>query len=331
MPELSIVVPVYNSAEILPELYRRLCTVLEKEGISFEILFVEDKSPDDLRTVLRNLREKDERVKFLAFSRNFGHQTAVTAGLDAASGRAAVVMDDDLQDPPEVIPSFLEKWRQGYHVVYGIRRARKEPLWKRAAYHAFYRLLAGLATLPIPPDAGDFCLYDRSVLQVLRAMPERTRYLRGMRVWAGFRHTGIEYDRPSRASGESTYSLGMLLDLATRGITGFSTFPLRIAFILGAAAALGGFLLALGLVCLKLFYGVDVPGWTSLAVIFLFFSGLILLSQGITNEYLARIFEEVKERPHYVVEESGGIPLDHPARRPPEEGPGSSPGNTPAP
>ena len=315
MPELSVVVPVYNSAEILPELYRRLVKVLEGEGVDFELVFVEDKSPDDLRGVLRDLRGKDERVKFLAFSRNFGHQAAVTAGLDAATGRAAVVMDDDLQDPPEVIPAFLEKWRQGFHVVYGIRRARKEPAWKRAAYHTFYRILSSLATLPIPPDTGDFCLYDRKVVQVLRAMPERTRFLRGMRVWAGFRHTGVEYERPSRAAGESTYSLRMLLDLAASGITGFSTFPLRIAFILGAAAALGSFLLALGLVSLKIFYGVDVPGWTSLAVIVLFFSGLILLSQGVTNEYLARIFEEVKARPHYVIEESAGVPLDHPARR----------------
>ncbi len=315
MPELSVVVPVYNSAEILPELYDRLVKVLEKEGISFELIFVEDKSPDDLRRVLRELREKDDRVKYIAFSRNFGHQAAVTAGLDAAAGRAAVVMDDDLQDPPEVIPAFLEKWRKGYQVVYGIRRARKEPAWKRAAYHTFYRILSKLATLPIPADTGDFCLYDRKVIQVLRAMPERTRFLRGMRVWAGFRHAGVEYERPARAAGESTYSLRMLLDLAASGITGFSTFPLRIAFFLGGAAALGSFLLAVGLVCLKIFYGVDVPGWTSLAVIVLFFSGLILLSQGVTNEYLARVFEEVKERPHYVIEESGGIHLEHPAER----------------
>ena len=323
MPELSVIVPVYNSAEILPELHRRLVEVLEKEGVSFEVIFVEDKSPDDLRARLRELREKDERVKYLAFSRNFGHQAAVTAGLDAAAGRAAVVMDDDLQDPPEVIPAFLAKWREGYHVVYGVRRARKEPAWKRAAYHTFYRILSHLATLPIPPDTGDFCLYDKRVLQVLRAMPERSRFLRGMRVWAGFRHTGVEYDRPARAAGESTYSLKMLLDLAASGITGFSTFPLRIAFFLGAAVALGSFLLALGLICLKLFYEVDVPGWTSLAVLLLFFSGLILLSQGITNEYLARVFDEVKARPHYVVEESAGIPLDHPARRavPPREQP----------
>ncbi len=315
MPELSVVVPVYNSAEILPELYRRLVAVLEREGIDFELIFVEDKSPDDLRRVLRELRQKDDRVKYILFSRNFGHQAAVTAGLDAAAGRAAVVMDDDLQDPPEVIPAFLEKWREGYQVVYGIRRARKEAAWKRAAYHAFYRILSKLATLPIPPDTGDFCLYDRKVIQVLRAMPERTRFLRGMRVWAGFRHAGVEYERPPRAAGESTYSLRMLLDLAASGITSFSTFPLRIAFILGAAAALGSFLLALGLICLKLFYRVDVPGWTSLAVIVLFFSGLILLSQGIANEYLARIFEEVKERPHYVVEEAAGLPIDPPAGR----------------
>jgi len=320
MPELSIVVPVYNSAELVPQLYQRLVAVLE--GVAFEIVFVEDASPDNLAEVLRGLRRADPRVRYLRFSRNFGHQTAVTAGMDVARGRAVVVMDDDLQDPPETVPELVARWRDGFQVVYAVRRNRKESLWKRAAYGLFYRLLARLSPLGIPLDSGDFALYDRRVVEVLRAMPERSRYLRGMRVWAGFRQAGVPYERAGRAGGSSTYSLSMLLSLAASGITGFSTVPLRLSFLLGAAAALLSFLGGLFLVYLKLARGVDVPGWTSLAVLLLFLSGLQLFSTGITNEYLARVFEEVKGRPLYIVEEAGGCDPGRPGERarPAEDG-----------
>jgi len=315
VPTLSVVLPVYNERQNLDALVGRLIPALEKAaGEDFEILFVDDGSVDGSAEILDAFHARDPRLKAVHFSRNFGQQAALQAGLDEATGRAVILMDADLQDPPEVLGRLVEHWRQGYEVVYAIRRRRKEGLVKRAAYAVFYRTLKAVAEIDVPLDAGDFCLLDRRVVDTLATLPERNRLLRGLRRWVGFRQVGVEYERDARHAGETKYTLRRLLRLALSGYVGFSAMPLRAAAWLGFVSASAGFALALWAVVTKL---VDIPsprGWASTVAIVLFVGGVQLVMLGVVGEYLGRVYDEVRKRPLYVVRSRTGIgaevPLD---------------------
>jgi glycosyltransferase involved in cell wall biosynthesis len=304
-PSLSVVIPIYNEEAVLPELYRRLTQVLSQNPLrlTYEIVFVNDGSIDGCRPILGKLHADDPAVKVVNLSRNFGHQAALTAGIDFARGDVVVCMDGDLQDPPEVIPSLLEKWREGYEVVYAVRKARKEGMVKRACYAAFYRLLGRLSQVSIPPDAGDFALMDRRVVDCLKTMPERSRFLRGLRAWVGFRQTGVEYERNRRFAGAPKYTWAKLVRLALNGLLSFSATPLRIATGVGTALSLCSLFSILVVLYFKLFTDKAIPGWAATVIPILLLGGIQLLSIGILGEYVAQIFDEVKRRPIYLVSE----------------------------
>ncbi len=316
-PTLSLVVPVYNEHETLPAFYQRATAALETLKVPFEMIFVDDGSTDGSFEDLRALAQRDPRVRVISFSRNFGHQTAVTAGLHYARGQAVAVIDADLQDPPEFVPKMFDKWREGYQVVYAVRKTRKEGWLKRTAYLAFYRLLRSLAYVDMPLDAGDFAVMDRRVVDELNAMPERNRFVRGIRAWVGFKQIGLEYDRAERFAGESKYSLRKLFKLAYDGVISYSFVPLRLATHLGFAISAVAFALIVYLVGLRILYGEKmIAGWTSTVVVVLFLGGVQLLSLGILGEYVGRIFDEVKRRPLYVVRETVGFENDAETARP---------------
>ncbi|GIW43734.1 MAG: glycosyl transferase [Candidatus Binatia bacterium] len=305
---LSLVVPMYNEEQIVPVFYRRAVAALEQTGVPFEIVFVDDGSQDGTFAALRSLAQRDSRIRVVRFSRNFGHQTAVSAGLHYARGAAVAVIDGDLQDPPEFVPKLYEKLREGYEVVYAVRRSRKENAFKRAAYRLFYRLLQRLSYIDIPLDSGDFAIMDRRVVDELNRMPERNRFVRGIRAWVGFRQVGLEYDREPRFAGESKYSLSKLFKLAYDGLVSYSFVPLRMVTHFGFAVSAVAFGLILYLLVLRVVYGERlVTGWTSTVVVILFLGGIQLLSLGILGEYVGRIFDEVKRRPLYVVRETVGF------------------------
>lgn len=298
---LSVVVPVLNEEANLRELVRLLSLTLDGAGIPFELLFVNDGSTDGTRSILTKLHHADPRVKSLHLARNFGHQAAISAGLQAAGGDAVVIMDGDLQDSPDMLLRLVEEWRRGADVVYAVRSQRSESVVKRAAYGLFYRLLDRISDIRIPLDTGDFSLLGRNVVDVLNSMPERTRFIRGMRSWVGFRQVGVEHVRGPRFAGTAKYTFGKLLRLAFDGFVGFSYRPLQLASLFGAVVSVMAFLLALGLVVLKLTHGIPLLGWTSLMVGMLFFGGVQLICVGILGEYVGRIYEEVRGRPPYVV------------------------------
>jgi dolichol-phosphate mannosyltransferase len=302
------VVPVLNEQQVLPAFYARLKAVLATLPDASEVIFVDDGSFDGTPALLDGWAAADASVRVIHLSRNFGHQAALTAGLDHASGDAVVLIDADLQDPPELISLFHARWREGYQVVLGQRRSREEGFVKRALYHLFYKTLHLLADIEIPLDSGDFSLMDRTVVTALRRLPERTRFLRGLRSWVGLKQVAVEYDRPARESGESKYTLPKLLKLAFDGIVSFSAAPLRLALLFGALISLAGFVLIGVLFYLRLQHAFDLPGWTSLMVVVLFLGGIQLLAVGIVGEYIARIYEEVKNRPVYLVARSAGFP-----------------------
>lgn len=297
---LSVVVPVLDEVKNIPELVRRLGAVLDTR-IRYEIVFVDDGSRDGTAALLRRLHAADSRIVAVHFARNFGHQVAISAGLMAATGDAVVVMDGDLQDAPEVIPSLLDRWREGYNVVYAVRRARDASWAKRLAYRVFYRVLNGMSQIDIPIDSGDFSLMDRRVVDVINAMPERTRFVRGLRSWVGFRQTGIEVHRPARHAGRPAYTLRKLVRLALDGFVGFSYRPLQLASVFGLGVSTVALLVALTLVTLRLVHGVPLQGWTSLMVTVLFLGGVQLISLGILGEYVGRIYDEARGRPPYVI------------------------------
>lgn len=266
VPMLSIVIPVLNEEENLPALYGRLTSVLNGFGFDYEIVFVDDGSQDQSPAILRRLEEQDTRVTVVEFARNFGHQVAISAGLEHSRGRAVCIMDADLQDPPEVLPRYLEKWREGWEVVYAVRTERKEWWGKRLAYAGFYRLLQSVANIQIPLDAGDFCIMDRRVVDLLVRMPERNRFVRGIRSWVGFKQIGVPYERHARHAGVPKYTFRRLLYLALDGLVSFSHMPLRVITLLGLAVSLLSFLVALTYFVKKITYGVGVPGFTTLVV-----------------------------------------------------------------
>lgn len=306
-PRLSIVVPVHNEASNLPELFGRLTAVLSGAGVTYEIIIVNDGSTDESLSLLREFHAQDARLKVINLARNFGHQVAISAGLDHARGEGIVLMDADLQDPPEVIPDFLRKWDQGYQVVYGTRRKRKENVFKRSAYAVFYRLLRQVSDIEIPLDTGDFSLIDARVADVMRTMPERARFVRGLRSWVGFRQIGIEYPRSSRHSGDPKYTFSKLLKLALDGLLSFSILPLRLAVYLGLSIAALSFLGSLYYLWGRLMSDLAIPGFATTIIVVLFLGGVQLVTLGILGEYLGRVYEEVKARPLYVVGETLGI------------------------
>ena len=301
-PHVSVVLPVFNERENLDTLVSRVQPVLEREANgSFEVIFVDDGSRDGSAELLDAVSERDNRYKVIHFSRNFGHQAALQAGLDSARGRAVVLMDADLQDPPELISKFIEKWQEGYEVVYAVRMKRKEAAWKRLAYSVFYRTMRVIAEIDAPLDAGDFCLMDRRVVDTLVAIRERNRFLRGLRSWVGFRQFGLKYEREARNAGDPKYTLHKLMALAISGYVGFSSVPLRLAAWLGVSTAAAGFLLSIW-VFLSRFLSPEVPqGWASTIAVILFVGGIQLIMLGVIGEYLGRVYDEVRVRPLYVV------------------------------
>jgi dolichol-phosphate mannosyltransferase len=315
----SIVIPVFNESQTIPELIRRLTPVMDSlgsggkgtKGPAAEVIFVDDASSDDTFAILSQAHKSDARFKTIRFSRNFGHQVAITAGMDHASGEAIILMDGDLQDPPELIPRFIEEWKKGFEVVYAVKRNRKEFFLKRYAFSLFYRLLHSMSTIHIPMDAGNFSLIDRRVLGVLRQMPERNRYISGMRAWAGFRQTGIEFDREARFAGKPQMSLTRLFNLALDGIFSFSKAPLRLGIYVGLFSAFLAFLGTAYAIYAKVFTDRAIIGWTSVMLAITFLGGMILVTIGIIGEYIGRIFDEVKQRPLYIVGDRVGVDSPH--------------------
>jgi dolichol-phosphate mannosyltransferase len=311
---ISVVLPVYNEESILDVLYSRLTAAAGAWNDDYEVIVVNDGSQDGSAEKLASIHRRDHRWKVLSFSRNFGHQTAISAGIHYAVGDAIVVMDADLQDPPEELHRFLAKWRQGYQVVFAIRTRRKESLFKRWAYAAFYQVIRRIASIDLPLDAGDFCVMDRVVADVLCDQPERTRFVRGLRSWAGFRQIGVPYEREARWAGQPKYTLAKLTRLALDGILCFSSVPLRAAAWLGMTLCAAAVLLAILVIIwwasdLRLLgmHPRDVAGWTSLCSLILFVSGLQLLVLGVIGEYIARIFDEVKGREPWIIADALGF------------------------
>lgn len=309
MTMLSVVVPCYNEDAALGEMHARLTTVLQKLApLNSEVIYVDDGSTDETPQILRDLQAVDSNVRVLSLSRNFGHQIAVTAGMAHAAGDAVVVMDADLQDPPEVIPEMIARWRDGYDMVYGARTERAgETSFKRGTAKAFYRLMNRLSDIKIPIDVGDFRLLDRKVVKALLAMPERDRFLRGMVSWVGFRQIAVLYTRAPRVAGKSKYPLLKMIRFATDGLLSFSLMPLRLATwtgFLAIALAIAGIIYA---VLLRMFTNDWVRGWASIFVAVLFMAGVQLIFLGIIGEYIGRIYGEVKQRPLYFVREQLGF------------------------
>jgi dolichol-phosphate mannosyltransferase len=301
LSELSVVIPVFNEEENVPVLYSRLVTVLERFQISFEIIFVDDGSSDGSLAAIQQFSTADPRIQIVELARNFGHQIAITAGLDHAQGEAVIVMDGDLQDPPEVLPQFIAKWREGHDVVYAIREQRKEGWLQRTSYAVFYRLLRHVSSIDIPLDAGDFCVMDRRVVDLLKSMPERNRFIRGIRSWVGLRQVGVPFERQKRHAGSSKYTIQRLMLLALDGLISFSYVPLRIITLLGLSVSLLSLIMAVFFFTKKLLYGLNPPGYASIIVSIFFLAGIQLITLGIIGEYVGRIFEEAKRRPLYVL------------------------------
>jgi dolichol-phosphate mannosyltransferase len=303
--DLTVVIPIYNEEANLPLLYRRLRDVLREMALSYELLFVNDGSLDNSGEAIRQIAKADPCVRFVDLSRNFGHQIALMAGLDHAAGNAIVIIDADLQDPPELIPELYKKYKEGFEVVYARRRSRKgEGFLKKWTARLFYRMLARITSIQIPLDAGDFRIIDRKVALTLRQMPEQEKFIRGQIAWIGFRQTFIEYDRDSRHAGTSGYSVGKMIRFALDGITSFSDLPLRLATYLGfivSAFAFGVMIYAL--ISLYIWENA-IRGWTSTILSVMFIGGIQLICLGIIGEYLKRIAHNVRNRPLYVVRDS---------------------------
>lgn len=301
LPEISVVIPIYNEEENLSALYERITTVLSQYKSGYEIVFVDDGSRDRSLELLHDFESCDQNVIVVELARNFGHQVAISAGLDHTHGKGVIIMDADMQDPPEVLPNFITKWREGHDVVYAIRERRKEGAFKRMAYSMFYRLLQRIANVRIPLDAGDFCIMDRRVVDVLNGMPERNRFMRGIRSWVGLDQVGLAYERQARHAGETKYTFHRLVYLALDGLVSFSYVPLRMISIIGLSVSILSFIIALFYLLKKLTSGLNPPGFATLVVSVFFLAGIQLITIGVIGEYVGRIFEEVKQRPLYVL------------------------------
>lgn len=308
-PRYSLVIPIYNEEANIPELYRRLSRVMDCLDGEAEIVFVDDGSRDRSLLLIREIHQRDARICYLSLARNFGHQIAVTAGLNFARGDAVVVLDADLQDPPELILDMVQEWQQGYQVVYAQRTQRRRENWfKRLTAYAFYRVLRHLADVEIPTDTGDFCLMDRRIVDLLNAMPERNRYIRGLRAWVGFRQTAIPFERDPRYAGEVKYTFGKSFSLAVNGLVSFSKVPLRLSTYLGLAAAMVALLMAILVIYWRLVApSSPLTGFATITVVVFFLGAVQLISIGILGEYIGRIYEEIKGRPLYTLSEVAGF------------------------
>lgn len=305
----SVILPVYNEEANIDQLYDRISSVLHTLDSSFEIIFVNDGSRDRTQEMLAALHKKDKKVKIITFSRNFGHQTAVSAGLRYVTGEKIAVLDADLQDPPEVLPEFFKKLDEGYDTVYAIRANRKESVFKRFVYSSFYKVLRVVANIDIPIDSGDFCVMNRRIVDAINLLPERNRFVRGLRSWVGFRQTGLTYERAARAAGESKYTMSKLFKLAFDGIFSFSYVPLQLITWLGSAGMLMAFIGSLWAGYQRFFtpnYNA-VPGFATTIILIMFLGGLQLFSLGVVGEYMRRMYDEIKARPQYIIESTMGF------------------------
>ncbi|AZJ23497.1 glycosyltransferase [Bacillus wiedmannii] len=305
---ISVVVPMYFEEEVAQECYNRLKSVMLQNDINYEFVFVNDGSTDRTMEILSEIAANDYRTKIVNFARNFGHQIAVTAGIAAAKGDAIVIIDADLQDPPEVIPELIAKWEEGYEVVYAKRKQRKGETWfKLLTAKYFYKFLNYMSDIDIPKDTGDFRIIDRKVADVFNQMTERNRFIRGMMSWVGFRQTYVEYERDERFAGETKYPLKKMIKFASDGIIAFSTKPLRIVMTLGLLSVLISIIVLLYTITVKIIGTGTQTGWASIMVAITFFSGIQLLGLGIVGQYIARIYDESKNRPIYIVKETINI------------------------
>jgi len=308
MTEISIVVPMHNEEANIEPFFSRFEALFSKLGVSYEIVCVNDGSTDGTLELLRKYQENDSRIKLIDLSRNFGKEVALSAGLDHCSGDVVIPIDADLQDPPELIPEMLARWREGYDMVYATRRSRQgESAVKRTTANLFYRLLGRISEVEIPRNTGDFRLMDRRVVDALRLMPERNRFMKGLFAWVGFKQTAIYYDRDPRLAGETSWNYLRLWRLAVDGITSFSAAPLKVWSYLGLILSLTALFYAAYLVIRVWVQGIDVPGYASMMVVILFMGGMQLITLGIIGEYLGRIFTEVKGRPLYLIREMRGF------------------------
>lgn len=303
--ELSVIIPIYNEEANILALHERLVQVIQPMVISYELIFVNDGSSDSSLSLLKQLAKKDAGVRFIDLSRNFGHQIAVTAGLDLSKGNAVVIIDADLQDPPELIEGLYQKWKEGHEIVYAKRISRKgESLMKKWTAKLFYRIMRRITHIDIPLDTGDFRIIDRKVVDVLGEMPEQEKFLRGQISWMGFSPTFIEYEREERRGGETGFTYSKMIRFALDGITSFSDFPLRVASVAGFVVSGVAFLLMIYAILMKLYSDTYVQGWASMMITILFLGGIQLIGIGIIGEYISRISNNVKQRPTYIIRES---------------------------
>jgi polyisoprenyl-phosphate glycosyltransferase len=305
---VSIVIPVFNEVENVPILFDHLTKALHGLPFNFEILFIDDGSTDGTYLAVKDVQKRDRRIKALSFSRNFGHQAALTAGLQYASGDAVITMDGDLQHPPSLIPTLIEKWREGFEIVYTTRESTAdESFFKKMTSRLFYRMINAFSETPVQPFAADFRLLDRAVVRSLNTLEERDRFLRGLIGWLGFSTVGVPYTADLRAAGKSKYTLGKMMKLALNGIVSFSAAPLHLVTYLGIFSAFLGFLYGIYSLYVRFFTNDTVQGWTSLVIVILFLGGVQLISIGILGEYLIRVYDETKRRPLYIVRDSVGL------------------------
>lgn len=307
MPYFSIILPVYNEEDNIKEVYKRVSTVLKSLKKPYELIFINDGSHDKTFARIRALQKKHRTIKLINFSRNYGHQAAVTAGLDHSRGTYVAVLDADLQDPPEVLPQFFAQLDKGYDVVYAIRKNRKENPVLRMAYAGFYRILHVISSIDMPLDSGDFCVMKKRVVQTMKKMPERNRFVRGIRSWVGFKQMGMEYDRHERHGGTSQYTFHKLVKLAVDGMLSFSYIPLRMMTFGGLFAFFVSIIGVFIALYLRLFTNTFVPGFATTVILLMFSGGIIMLGLGIIGEYIARIYDEVKQRPPYIIESTHGF------------------------
>jgi dolichol-phosphate mannosyltransferase len=300
----SVVIPIYNEEDNIPVLYEKLVDIFKNIDGNHEIIFVDDGSSDSSWSLLNEIHRRDNNVKIFKFSRNFGHQIAISAGIDFAHGDAIITMDGDLQDPPELIPKLIEKWKEGYKVVYAVRKTRKgEKFLKKGVAWIFYRFLRTISEVEIPIDTGDYRLIDKNIAAKIKDLKERYRFVRGLTSWMGFKQIGVEFVREPRYKGEIKYSFWKLMKLALNGIVSFSIKPLQVASFMGFLTSIFAFLVTVWAVISRFALNKIVPGWTSTIVIVLFLGGVQLITLGIIGEYIGRIYGEVKERPLYIIEE----------------------------
>jgi dolichol-phosphate mannosyltransferase len=319
--KISVVIPCYNEQDVLSELFRRMTDAAESWGLNWEIICVDDGSSDKTWDLLSDQHAKDPRWSVISFSRNFGHQTAVSAGIFHATGDAVIVIDADLQDPPEEIHRFIDKWQDGYDIVYAIRKRRKEGIFKKISYWIFYRILSKMIDFELPLDSGDFCIMDRRIVDILNSMPERNRFVRGLRAWSGFKQIGLVYERQGRAAGLSKYDFKKLRRLALDGIVSFSTVPLSVVAHIGlwitVLSSLGIILHVSQFIFEDFFTSIGwgpVPGVPTIVISVLFLGGVQLTVLGVIGQYLGRIYDEVKQRPRWIIKQSLGLPPQSPSK-----------------